>query len=71
MSLLLDRDMKKNIMDEGYLSKAIVTVELEIRKVKLYQEKAHNIKVKKYFQGQENALHSGLKDLKQCLAKLV
>jgi len=71
MSLLLDRDLKKNIMDEGYLSKAIVTVELEIRKVKLYQEKAHNTKVKKFFQGQERALEMGLRDLKQCLAKLV
>ncbi len=71
MSLLLDRDLKKNIIDEGFVTKAVVTAELELRKVRLYQAKAHNTKVKKYFQGQERALEMGIRDLKQCLAKLV
>ncbi len=71
MDLTFSRDVKRNLMDEGYINKAIIMTEVEVKKVRMYTEMAENEKTKKYFHGQEKALTKGLHDFKQSLTKLV
>ncbi len=71
MALNLSGDTKRNLMDEGYVNKAIVMTEVELRKVRMFCRLADDKRIKKFFQGQEKLLDKGLHDLKQSLAKLV